>query len=842
MNAIPGYARNLMEIYGKMLNSRPFQHNNPHDHHVMLRAFAWVLYSFATFSVSEIALAAVIDPEDGQVGIKNNNLLASEDYILDICGPFLEVDRRRHWVTFAHPSMRYYLRSPYNPGVTQTTYLDYFKCHQLILNTCLKFLSEPLFSPTATLVFPPEAVGPESDSLMPYAFHKWYEHASRIESTYYGCASLCRFFGTDKYVPWARHIEHHRIKMRCHMFQPVVQTPTEGGRLSFTRISGDREILPGKGLYYAALLGFSNVVTMLLERGDDPNEKGGELLYPIVAAAQNAHKEVVVQLVEAGANVNACDADNETALHVAVRAGVCDLIDFLLRSGADRNSTTQDGLTPLHLPTNITYPHVRIPGTLLKDLITDENKDEEDKSGMTPLGYAILTGRFSNVLGLIEAGCDINKKVMKRGRMSYLVIAARSGIKTMVELFLSKGLDPNVPPHEGLQPWCFALLFGYLDIVTLLLSWMSGAKTEIQNFTAETILTLVSGETVELGKGTVVMSPPVFSPLTDIVKYLRAHLTDNPMGWMFIGVAHLQNFWENGEPEEVDAARAAWDKAIGMVPQNAQCKKLKDLVTVSWCSVCEDNPCAMIGPEYIPIEGVEEARSKYATRPDIIFYTRSCCAVCFEKRAYPKSWKNFMVVPSQEWIVAHLDPEEAALELEKTANCRIQEIEARGEEAGKDPKEVGTEEGKSETGKKDVSDGEAGELSGKANASTGEVTVGAPEEVETKNDDVTTGPPEITELESTADSTDGINTAGECHSETPSKAISDALLDLTEADLTNGSLESTSTRDAVEQTSAVDVISLSDGPMITDAEVDAGETSAVTNIDDTLNSLETDVE
>src|SRR5271169_976579 len=76
--------QNVMEIYARILNARPFQNHNPFDHHVMMRAFAWVLYSVTPLSLREVALVSVIDPEDNQNDLNAQLLLASEDYILEL--------------------------------------------------------------------------------------------------------------------------------------------------------------------------------------------------------------------------------------------------------------------------------------------------------------------------------------------------------------------------------------------------------------------------------------------------------------------------------------------------------------------------------------------------------------------------------------------------------------------------------------------------------------------------------------------------------------------------------------------------------------------------------------
>ena len=51
--------------------------------------------------------------------------------------------------------------------------------------------------------------------------------------------------------------------------------------------------------------------------------------------------------ISKGADVNAVDENNKTALHVAIEHNDYTISNFLLRKGADRNLLS-DGYTPLH--------------------------------------------------------------------------------------------------------------------------------------------------------------------------------------------------------------------------------------------------------------------------------------------------------------------------------------------------------------------------------------------------------------------------------------------------------------------------------------------------------------
>lgn len=99
-------------------------------------------------------------------------------------------------------------------------------------------------------------------------------------------------------------------------------------------------------LGFAALGGSVAAARLLLDRGADPDD--GSLL----AAAWAGSPEIVVLLLEAGAQVDRRDPDTgRTALHAAVEAGPDEAhlacVRALLAAGADREATTSDGATAL---------------------------------------------------------------------------------------------------------------------------------------------------------------------------------------------------------------------------------------------------------------------------------------------------------------------------------------------------------------------------------------------------------------------------------------------------------------------------------------------------------------
>lgn len=110
-------------------------------------------------------------------------------------------------------------------------------------------------------------------------------------------------------------------------------------------------------LHFAAGAGCSEVVSLLLRLGTDPNvqDRGGHTpLYRVAnECAAKTGPEIVRALVRAGAHVNACGGvTRATALHMAARRGFTDIAQALLDCGAAVDARDSKGDTPMQRAMN----------------------------------------------------------------------------------------------------------------------------------------------------------------------------------------------------------------------------------------------------------------------------------------------------------------------------------------------------------------------------------------------------------------------------------------------------------------------------------------------------------
>jgi hypothetical protein len=95
--------------------------------------------------------------------------------------------------------------------------------------------------------------------------------------------------------------------------------------------------------------GHSDMVTVLLEAGADPNLKNKDENTPLHVAAAEGREDVVKRLVQKGADVAALNKQRWQPSHWAAAGGHSSVLKQLVLSGADLHATTSTGHTCLHL-------------------------------------------------------------------------------------------------------------------------------------------------------------------------------------------------------------------------------------------------------------------------------------------------------------------------------------------------------------------------------------------------------------------------------------------------------------------------------------------------------------
>jgi ankyrin repeat protein len=183
-------------------------------------------------------------------------------------------------------------------------------------------------------------------------------------------------------------------------------------------------------LMYSAEKGHKNVVMKLLENGADINAADNAGVTALMYAAENGHKAIVELLLNKGADIDAARNDDGTALMYAALNGHKGTAELLLNKGANINATFVDRTTAL-MP-------------------------------------AAFNGHKEIVELLLNKGANVN--AANNTGSTPLMLAAFNGHKEIVELLLNKGANINAATNIGNTALMFAVHKGHKEIAVLLLT------------------------------------------------------------------------------------------------------------------------------------------------------------------------------------------------------------------------------------------------------------------------------------------------------------------------------------------------------------------------------------
>jgi len=468
------------------------------------RLFQCLVISIRPLRVEELAeLFAILPSTESTSGF--NVGWRPEDpeaFILSACSTLVSIVNV--WdgkvVQFSHFSVREYLTSSRIANLAPISHFHILPkpAHTLLARACLSVLLQLDYSIDKTRIrnFP----------LAWYAAEHWLDHA-RFEDVSSGVreAMDCLF---DKNKPhlaallWLYDVEEcRRRQLSLHPIQP--------------------HAVP---LYYAVMCGFRGLARRLLDAHPrDVNARGGRHGTPLHAAIHKKHLDLVVLLLERGAETEPRDRRDQTALYVASSRGYTEVVRSLIDRGADLNVECGDSdewhsvkWTPLHVASNngrlevarlllghgtgVNYRDNRGKSALhiatrhasndLVQLLLDHgaNPYALDNVGKTALHDASSDGWVTIVKSLLEYGVNVDaQSKLKRTPLYY---AAMEGHLEVIQLLLDHGADVNAQKEDRWTALHLGVLFGHVQVVEVLLK--RGADPYAQTKKGETPFQLAS--------------------------------------------------------------------------------------------------------------------------------------------------------------------------------------------------------------------------------------------------------------------------------------------------------------------------------------------------------------
>jgi ankyrin repeat protein len=209
----------------------------------------------------------------------------------------------------------------------------------------------------------------------------------------------------------------------------------------------------------------TEILALLLQRGAKTDKHGGSDRYtPLHWAAHCGLIKNTRVLLDAGASMEALDAQGDTPLHLAIMEQHFDVAKLLVARGAKLDLRSASGLGDLvYLRQNLKPACV--------------NGKHEGWPGWTPLHYAAVGGQVKAVEFLLGQGADVDAR--GKSRDTPLRVAAENGHLEVARLLLDRGADVNAKDDSNSTPLHNAAWGCKPEVVRLLID--RGAAIEARN-------------------------------------------------------------------------------------------------------------------------------------------------------------------------------------------------------------------------------------------------------------------------------------------------------------------------------------------------------------------------
>lgn len=240
---------------------------------------------------------------------------------------------------------------------------------------------------------------------------------------------------------------------------------------------------PSVTLLEAAARNDLEEVRQFLANGVSPDLANEDGLTALHQSCIDDFREMVQQLLEAGAKVNARDSECWTPLHAAATCGHLHLVELLIARGADLLAVNTDG--------NMPYDLCEDEQTLdfLETAMANRGITQDSIEAARALPERHMLEDFQS---LLQSGADLDAPGDHGATL--LHIAAANGFSEAAALLLEHGASLSAKDHDGWEPLHAAAYWGQVHLVELLVA--HGADLNGKSLMEETPLDLCGDEEV----------------------------------------------------------------------------------------------------------------------------------------------------------------------------------------------------------------------------------------------------------------------------------------------------------------------------------------------------------
>lgn len=196
------------------------------------------------------------------------------------------------------------------------------------------------------------------------------------------------------------------------------------------------------------------LIKVLLGAGADPNAVTGDKgVTPLMEAVSQSETGIAEALLSAKhpVEIDKRGPQQRTALHIAAKRGMSNMVSLLLEKGADALAEDSDGCMPLHLAS--TEGHVDVLNRLLPKL-GKKQIERTDNNGHTAIMKACQAGSEDVMMTLLNNFDETyfgGKELVERDALRWA--SENQGRHDLAALLLSKGPQPNEDLKQKGKEW-----------------------------------------------------------------------------------------------------------------------------------------------------------------------------------------------------------------------------------------------------------------------------------------------------------------------------------------------------------------------------------------------------